>query len=284
MTDVRPRFVPFTWTPGRKRAGVAVAVVAAVIAYYELGNLAFKADVAVADAHGLSLWALEQRLGIAVEGAVQAVALDIAAGWPGFLWVMSLFYVIPHFLVTFALYAYLAWRQPVLFARYRNVLTVSTVLAFGFQWVYPMSPPWLLPDETGIVYTLSHMQVNGDSSSIRNVTNAYAALPSVHTLWAVLSAWYGAKAAPRWAWAWWTYAVLVLVNIVATGNHFFLDMVAIAPFVALGVATDRWLRKGRSTRASSATDASDPGRAAGLAPPVAGQDDAGNPLPPKSTG
>lgn len=226
----------------QKHLVLAGAIVTGVIVYYELGNLLFKADPNVAHAHGLWIWHLEQKLGIAVEGAFQDGVLALADQLPGLLTVMSVFYVVPHFVVTLGLYAWLAWKKPQSFLQYRNVLAISTLVAFTFQWIVPVSPPWLTP-ETQIEYTLAHMSVNGSSPEIQQLTNPYAAFPSVHTSWALISAWHGARAYPKWRAAWYSYAALVIANIVGTGNHYFLDIVGAVPFIVVGYAGHLWLTK-----------------------------------------
>lgn len=234
-----PRRSARTWGP-------FVLVAAAVTAYYEAGNWLFYPSFEVAHRHALALWRLEQALGLDWEPAVQAAVQQVVLfGRPVLMDALALVYVGPHFLLTFGMFAWAYWRHLDRFAEVRNVFAAFTVLAFGFQWLYPVAPPWQTP-ETGIAYGLAALPVDGSDPTISRLTNPLAALPSVHTGWAFLCAWFlvslsGPESRRRHLW--WAYPALVVLTIVATGNHFIVDILAVAPFLAVAFLADAWLRR-----------------------------------------
>lgn len=221
-----------------------------VTLYYEVGNVLFFPSFDVAHRHGLSLWRLEQALRLDWEPAVQeAVNQVVLFGRPLLMDFLALVYVGPHFVLTFGLFAWAYWRRLGRFAEVRNVFAAFTVLSFGFQWIYPVAPPWQVP-ETGIAYGLEVLPVDGSDPTISKLTNPLAALPSVHTGWAFLCAWFAVSlCAPtnKWRHLWWAYPSVIVVTIIATGNHFVLDILAAAPFLAAGFLVDTWVRRGEPT-------------------------------------
>jgi pimeloyl-ACP methyl ester carboxylesterase len=234
---VDPRRLPRNW-------GAFLAAVAAATLYYELGNYFFYPDFEVARRHALELWALQQSWGLDLEPALQNLVDQVTLfGFPWLMVFLVLFYVGPHFLLTFGFFGWAYWRRFEHFARVRNVFLIFTVTSFGFQWAYPLAPPRLIP-ETGLRYTLDEwLPVSGNSPTIMALTNPYAALPSVHTGWAFLVAYFMVRLnhRPR-RHLWWLYPATIMLSIFATGNHFILDVVAAVPFLLLAFGLDVLLR------------------------------------------
>jgi len=107
--------------------------------------------------------------------------------------------------------------------------------------------------ELGFEDTLNQTAVNHESGIIETFANPYAAMPSLHTAYALIIGTSGFLVArhlvTRVVWA--LYPALVVFSIVATANHWFLDAVAgafVALFAALtGLALTRGVlpRRGR---------------------------------------
>lgn len=248
--------------------GPLAIVVLAVTAYYELGNWLFYPSFEVAHRHAVELWRWEQALYLDWEPVVQSwfYAVEVG-GEPVLMWAMALVYVGPHFILTLALFAWAYWRRAERFAELRNVFAAFTVIAWGFQWIYPVAPPWQTP-ESGIAYGLSMLPVDGSNPTISRLTNPLAALPSVHTGWAFLCAWFFVSlSTSKWRHLWWAYPSLIVVCIVATGNHFIIDILAAAPFLAVGFLVDAWLRRAEPTPFATAPPANS------VPPPVHGPAD-----------
>jgi membrane-associated phospholipid phosphatase len=98
--------------------------------------------------------------------------------------------------------------------------------------VFPTAPPRLMP-EWGFNDPVSQLMTGGiasggwlDYTSAGHLTNDYAAIPSMHVCFAVMIAWPMAKLV-SWRWAkvlWALYPLLVTFIVVATGNHFLVDV------------------------------------------------------------
>ena len=130
----------------------------------------------------------------------------------------------------------------------RNTILLSAFLATPIYMFFPVTPPRLMGSAgfpLGIFDTIP--------DSVRDkpgpLANWYAAVPSYHFGWIVLAA-----AGVWWCWkSWLLRAIAVLFagwmwwSIVATGNHYFLDMVAGAAMVAfcfwLVLKFERWTER-----------------------------------------
>jgi hypothetical protein len=166
------------------------------------------------------------------------------------------YYATLHFGVTVGVLVWLYLRHPL---RYRNVRTVlyATNLAalLGF-WLLPLAPPRMLP---GFVDTVVHFHTWGSwgSGDVADMSNQFAAMPSLHIAWAL---WCGITLWRLAGWKWvrivgLCYPAVTLLVIVATANHFVLDAVGGAAVLAAGYATQRLLA-GRSAYADPPSSAS----------------------------
>ncbi|MGV9241796.1 phosphatase PAP2 family protein, partial [Streptomyces nigra] len=106
-------------------------------------------------------------------------------------------------------------------------------------WLYPLAPPRLMPG-LGVVDTVNGPQdfTQPDYGTLTELTNQYAAMPSLHFGWSLWCGVVVAVLAPRW----WIKALgllhplLTATAIVVTGNHWVLDAVGGALVVAAGFA------------------------------------------------
>jgi hypothetical protein len=140
------------------------------------------------------------------------------------------YYGTAHFLVVIAVMVLLFFWFPARYRLWRNTIAVMTGLALlGFLF-FPLLPPRLLPPNYHFVDTLR--TIGGlwsfSSGPVNDVSNQYAAMPSLHTGW---SAWC---AAALWGIVrpWWgkvllvAYPVTTIYVIVVTANHYFADAIA----------------------------------------------------------
>ncbi len=166
---------------------------------------------------------------------------------------MNGIYLIGHVGVTLgvALWVYIYRRR--WFGLLRNVVILVNLFALAIYENFPVAPPRLT---TGLIFNhhsfafrdtlFGVVDASGRVVGTQTGYNEFSALPSVHMAWAVVA---GASlvilARPLWAKSIGViYPVCMLIAVVVTGNHYFLDVVGgIAVVVAAyGVAMliDRW--------------------------------------------
>ena len=203
------------------------------------GSAAVSAEHAFSNAR--EVIGVERALGLYFEEGVQEAFLD----WRWFIQFWNLFYGTFHFVVTIAALVLLFRRFPSRYPRWRNTLAATTALALiGFA-TYPLMPPRLLPASYGFVDTL---RVYGglwsfESGPVAQVSNQYAAMPSLHFAWSAWSAFVLYPMLRRQV-----SRVLVLLYpaattfaIVVTANHFWLDAAGGALVLGAGALAGFWL-------------------------------------------
>ena len=155
------------------------------------------------------------------------------------------YYGIAHFLVTIAAMVWCFKRKPWRYRSIRNGLALMTWFALiGFKF-FPLMPPRLLPASYGFTDTLE--TIGGPwhfkSGPVAQVSNQFAAMPSLHFGWA---AWCAVAFWP-WATTWprklllLSYPMLTLLAIVATANHYFLDALGGFVVFTIGMRCGVWL-------------------------------------------
>jgi hypothetical protein len=157
-----------------------------------------------------------------------------------------------HFVAVVVVLLLLFFRYPYRYRLWRNTLAIGSCLALvGFSF-FPLLPPRLLPAGYHFVDTLK--VVGGlwsfSSGPVNDVSNQYAAMPSLHTTW---SAWCAVALIPLIRPLWGKvlvtlYPLATIFCIVVTANHYFADVIAgllllavsylLARLVTTGV--DRW--------------------------------------------
>ncbi|MFD5857531.1 bifunctional glycosyltransferase 87/phosphatase PAP2 family protein [Streptomyces chartreusis] len=203
-----------------------------------------------AEEHGEEIHSIERALGIDIEHWANhaVVQVDWLRGFFDF------YYESFHFGVPLAILAVLYWRRPVDYRWARTAIGFATVFALIGFWLYPLAPPRLMPG-LGFIDTVHGPQdfTQPDYGTLTELTNQYAAMPSLHFGW---SLWCGLVIlilAPRW----WMKALGLLhplftvTAIVVTGNHWVLDAVGGAAVVGAGFAVT-YLFQGPRARAVTA--------------------------------
>ncbi|WP_079143839.1 bifunctional glycosyltransferase 87/phosphatase PAP2 family protein [Streptomyces luteocolor] len=186
-----------------------------------------------AERHGAQIHGIEQFLRIDVEHWFNH--LTARTGWLQDFF--NFYYTSFHFVVPLTVLAVLYVRRPAEYRWARSALGFATVLALIGFWAYPLAPPRLMPD-LGFIDTVHGVQdfTQPNYGTLTDLTNQYAAMPSLHFGW---SLWCGLViliVAPKA----WTKALgllhpfLTLCAIVGTGNHWILDAVGGAAVVGAG--------------------------------------------------
>jgi membrane-associated phospholipid phosphatase len=123
------------------------------------------------------------------------------------------------------------------FSRFRNTILLANLIGLiGFALV-PTAPPWMFP-HMGFVDGVNHQ-----SALLQSLGNSYAAMPSLHAADALIVGWFMVVTSRTiWAKALWAlWPLWVWFCVIATANHYLLDVFAgIAVAVAALLAT-AWL-------------------------------------------
>jgi membrane-associated phospholipid phosphatase len=107
------------------------------------------------------------------------------------------------------------------FARFRNTVLLANVIGlFGYVF-WPTAPPWMFT-------TVFEDRVSHPNGALAALANPYAAMPSLHAADALIVAVFLVSICRRWwtkaLWALWP--VWVWFCVLATANHFLLDVLA----------------------------------------------------------
>ena len=193
------------------------------VIYEEIRDHMVQAGAAAAS-HALLVVSAERDLGLFRERAVQ----DAIIGSDTVTDAFNAYYGGTHFLIPILVLAWLMLRHPAHYARARTALAAITGLAFIVFWLFPVAPPRLLPARFGIIDTLVAGSGHVEGALISAAGDQYASMPSVHVAWAVWCALAVYPVARHWAVRALAiaYPLVTMLVVVATGNHFFLDVIA----------------------------------------------------------
>lgn len=175
---------------------------------------------------------LERRLHLFDERAIQH-AVGHVGGLPTLL---GYAYVSLHLAATVLVLVWVYRRHRDAYAYLRNTLALASGLALAGYALFPTAPPRLAG--IGMRDTVSSSTVvDLHSTLVAGLYNPYAAVPSVHVVFAVIVGVAVARLArgPLWRAVGVLYPVFVLFEIVATGNHFFFDAAAGAAVAAISL-------------------------------------------------
>ena len=123
------------------------------------------------------------------------------------------------------------FRRHESFFDFRNTLVAANLLGLLGYLLVPTAPPRFFPSD-GFTDTFAlHSRVNQGSGFLFDVTNQYAAMPSLHSMDAIIVGLTMAYLCRNWLAkaVWLLWAPWVWFTVMATGNHYWLD-------VAVGVA------------------------------------------------
>lgn len=233
---------------GRWRYGWVLEAVIGIGLYllYDELRSAASGSAHLALTHGLDVVRWERALGLYQEYRIQQAFIDA----PVVLSLANIYYGTIHFIMPVVALITLWRRAPERYVRWRTTLLLMLTIALVMFWLYPLTPPRLMPARFGFVDTAAEYFNFGPQTRIVVVQgiptaasraafgNLFAAMPSLHVGW---STWSALALLPvlrrRWV------KVLVILDpvltvfaIVVTGNHWILD--AIGGWIVLGVS---WL-------------------------------------------
>lgn len=243
MLQRRPRSagrVQLLWTIGQ--AGL---VLACVYLYFRVRNLT-EGSYDVAAAHARGLVDLEQRLGIAIEDTIQEPFLR----WDLLSTFANSVYIYGHWPVITATMLWTVWRHRRVFLRLRDAMIVSGLLGMVVFMTWPLAPPRLV--DVGIVDTITRDHTAYRVLQPTELTNQFAAMPSLHSGWDLL---VGIAIVSAAGTAWlrtvgFALPGLMMISVVATGNHYVLDVVAGVALALVGHVAALALERRRLHRAA----------------------------------
>ena len=194
------------------------------LAAYQVARGIADRNAAAAFENGLKVIDIESRANALFELSLQGLVesshvLAVMTSWTYWL---SQFTV----LGTSLLWVYL--RRNEVFPRFRNLVMLANVIGLAGYIALPTAPPRMFPD-FGFVDTLARFaSLNHGSGLIELASNPYAAMPSLHSADAlIVSVTMALLVRRRWAKALWlAWAPWVWFSVMATGNHFWLDIAA----------------------------------------------------------
>jgi hypothetical protein len=228
------RLIGGRWTRPVGAFAEQFAIVMALLALWQrVGGLVHTRKDGAMD-RARAVYALEHAVHLPDELTLQHLVL----GHPAVVWFFDSYYAYCHLngMAVFLLWVWLRHREA--FGRVRTVVVLTTLTCLLVQ-IVPVAPPRLLTD-LGFVDTAL---ANGRSvygSFDAGLANQLSAMPSVHVGWAVIVGAYGWRlGAGRWRFLGPLHAVLTVLAVTVTANHWWLDgIVAVAILaVAVPVAT-----------------------------------------------
>ncbi|MGH3472313.1 MAG: phosphatase PAP2 family protein, partial [Nocardioidaceae bacterium] len=143
--------------------------------------------------------------------------LSNAAAW---------YYQMTHLAVTLTVLALTYVIAPRLYRRARSALVLCNVIALVIFFVLPVMPPRLLPGYGFVDSSVLAGFYNNDVGPVH--ADLYGAMPSLHVAWALwvsMTLFLLLRKFP-WRWVVFVYAATTTVVVLATANHYVLDVLA----------------------------------------------------------
>lgn len=225
---------------------VAIVLLGVFFYFQVRGLTAASRPIAVDHAH--DVLAFEERLGVDIEKTVQDPVTDSDALSTLVNWI----YIWGHWPVIAVTMAWLVWRHRDIFLRLRNAMLVSGGVGLIIFVSYPLAPPRLVDPD--LVDTVTERSYAYRVLQPPNFVNPYAAMPSLHAGWDLLVGISIATAAGsllvRVIGC--VLPVLMAFSVVATANHYVVDVVAGLVLAMIGYAAAVALEGRRSRRAGPA--------------------------------
>lgn len=210
--------------PTRPRWWGELLVLAWLAWLYDIINNLAPLRVQAALVHGRDILNFERSLGISPELALNRwLSAHHTLGA-----VLSYYYDNAHFVVTFGLLGWLWWRRADIYRPLRNALVAINLIGMLVFWRFPVAPPRLLASKgfTDVV-AASHTLGSWHTGSLAADANQFAAMPSLHIAWAVwctLVLFKLTRNALLRVLAV-IYPCLTGFAVLATGNHYLLDLI-----------------------------------------------------------
>jgi hypothetical protein len=172
--------------------------------------------------HGWDVFNLEQTLHINVELSANHWLVHHHSISTLLVW----WYQYSHISGTMAVLTCCYLWFPQMYRSARNSLLITNVVGLTVFVLYPVMPPRLLPG-TGFVDSVAEAGFGSNHGGPVEPAQ-FAAMPSLHlawALWVAIVAFAMLRGKPQRGWVF-IYPALTTVAVIATGNHYVLDVVA----------------------------------------------------------
>jgi hypothetical protein len=173
-------------------------------------------------ANSLSIVKIERALGLFWEPTWQASII----GYEWVIWFLNQVYIWGYWPVLVSVGLWTLFRHRDTWFAYRNAIFVSAFIGMLVFVAFPVAPPRLAP--VNMVDTVEAYAQAGELAHPTSLANQYAAVPSFHFGWILLTSLIALRIVRRrLVRAFWIgLPALMPVTIVVTANHYVLDAVA----------------------------------------------------------
>ena len=198
---------------------------------------------------------------LALQSAEHAVHIDIersANGWLAGHVVLSHLAVYLYRLYYAVVAGVLLWvfiRHADVYRKVRRTMVAMMALVLPVYWAVPMSPPRLAV--SGAVDIVARYDIVGQASRQNWISPShFTAMPSMHVgwaLWCAYAVWSALRMThPRLALLSWLFPLLMAADVLATANHYVLDVAGSIALLAVSiVAASMWGRLAARRRHAS---------------------------------
>ncbi len=219
--------------------GELAVILGLLVAYDRVANMAaLRVDRAVT--HGQQILGAERALGLSIERGMD----QWLAGTSWLRAPASLYYDLAHLSFTIAALVAVYLFRPAAYRQLRSSLLALNLLGLAVFLVWPVAPPRLVPG-SAFVDIVATSQTWGSieaSERLASHANQYASLPSLHVAWALWTALALATLSRRR----WVrglavaHVALTVVIVLATGNHYVVDVAAGAVVLLVATRVVQW--------------------------------------------
>lgn len=213
--------------------------VGAYVLYQLVRGLVNGNDIARASWNATKVIDFERTLHVFVEPQVQAWALNMH-------WLMDFatwFYINGNYAITGGALLFIYLRRNDSFYFVRNMFMIAMVVALVGYSLYPTAPPRLMP-EWGFTDVVQQVTgVTAEHGSASAFLNLYAAIPSMHVCFALMTGISMYRFSNHWFGRviWGLYPLFVTFVVVSTANHYVTDAFLGAATAAFSAATAKYL-------------------------------------------
>jgi hypothetical protein len=226
-----------SWRRGATALATIVANIALFMVLFQLYKLVRRSFIMRAETvgfdHAHQIIRLEKRLDLFFEPNLQHWVMQHEWLIRGLNWYYAAF------MWSFYLCCIVALAlAPERFHKLRRVFLLSMVLALPWYAIYPLAPPRMMTSY-GLVDTLRMFGPNYFSNGGLVTANQFAAMPSMHIGWSTIGGLMLAAAIPYrriGAMLGGTHIAMMTLTVMATGNHYFADVIGGWLIVAVAFA------------------------------------------------